>query len=961
MNPERWQEVKNVLATALEIPRLQRPAYLDEKCDGDTSLRSEVESLLADESGVSSFLNENNLAEIISTTFPRSATSWIGQRVGPYRIVDQIGIGGMGEVYRAFRDDQQYRKDVALKVVRTGQDFDSVIHRFKNERQILATLEHPNIARLLDGGTTESGAPYFVMELIEGQPITEYCDQRKLSVGERLLLFSQVCAAVHYAHQRLIIHRDIKPGNILVTPDGSPKLLDFGIAKIIAVDSISAAGDRTLPEFRIFTPRYASPEQIAGQPMTTAADVYSLGVVLYELLTGASPYGATGTSVHEIADAVCTREPRKPSLIVLSPATAANAQTPDITTAADARGTIPGKLSKQLGGDLDNIILMALRKEPARRYASVEQFAEDIRRSLNNLPVAARHDSIRYRTTKFIHRHSVGVAASLAVGISLVSGLGIALHERNVARQQRARAERRFNDVRSLANSLIFDVHDSIKELPGSTPARKMIVDRALEYLNGLVQESAGDLGLQRELAAAYERVGAVQGDYLENNLGDSEGTLVSYKKGLDIRKQIDKTSSDWTDHLALAQSYRLVAHQLWATGDLRSARQQIDQAISISENLSRSQLDNLKILYELSFDHEVSGAIGFPDDPSPDQKTIQEYRRALAADEASLRIQPDDVRTLHGFSIDLSHIGGILEGSDPQGALENYRKALEINQKLAQLSPELRYKRSVAIAYGSIASVYDDIGDYPNAAANDLKDLAIYKEMIQSDPRNALLRQGLAITYANTATALNRIGNIATAIDYSAQAVAIMRSLVESAPKNTRQQFVLAAVLASRATILLSAKKWIAATEGFENARSIYESLSSSGEPENRVNVAACDVKLGESAARSGRDSAAEQFFRQALSIAEPSLSKKSPDLDTLYVAADAYSGLGDLKTKTARQSRQQPDWAAARSLYLQSQATWRKIDHPNHTAPNSFEVGDPKDVAKHLQETELAPPAAR
>jgi eukaryotic-like serine/threonine-protein kinase len=641
---------------------------------------------------------------------------------------------------------------------------------------------------------------------------------------------------------------------------------------------------------------------------------------------------------------------------------AASAQTADIATVADARGTIPSKLSKQLSGDLDNIILMALRKEPSRRYASVEQFAEDIRRSLNDLPVAARNDSVAYRTSKFIQRHRVGVAASLAVGISLVSGLGLALHERNVARQQRARAERRFNDVRSLANSLIFDVHDSIKELPGSTPARKIIVDRALQYLNGLVQESAGDVGLQRELAAAYERVGAVQGDYLENNLGDSEGTLVSYQKGLEIRKQIDSASSDWTDHLALAQSHRLVAHQMWATGDLRSARQQIDQAIAISENLSRTQPDNLKILYELSFDHEVSGAIGFPDDPSPDQKTLQEYRRALAADEASLRIQPDDVRTLHGYSIDLSHIGGMLEGSDPQGALEYYRNELAINQKLAKLSPELRYKRSIAIAYGSIASVYDDLGDYANAVENDLKDLAIYKEMIQSDPKNALLRQGLAITYANTATAMNRTGKTASAIDYSTQAVDIMRPLVAAAPKNTRQQFVLAAVLASRATILLSARKWAAASQEFESARSIYESLANGGEAENRVNVAACDVKLGESSGRSGRDQAAEKYFQRALSIAEPSLSKTPADLDALYVSADAYAGLGDLRMKAAQQSRKQSDWSAARAFYLQSQATWRRIDHPNHTAPNSFEVGDPKDVTRHLHETELAlAPAGR
>ncbi len=960
MTPELWQQVKDVLASALELAPEERAAYLNQACAGNDPLRHEVDRLLVDEQAMAAqFLNETSLATTAASVLSESGRPWIGRRVGAYQVVKLIGAGGMGEVYRAFRADDQYRKEVALKVVRAGQDSDFVVIRFKNERQILASLEHPNIARLLDGGTTEEGTPYLVMELIEGRPIGDYCDARKLTISDRLALFMQVCAAVQYAHQRLIIHRDIKPGNILVTGDGVPKLLDFGIAKILDVATEPGQAEPTLTMFQLLTPQYASPEQVRGEPITTASDVYSLGVVLYELLTGQSPYPRNSGAPQEAARAVCEFEPPKPSTIVRQQRAPASQSTPRSDPEAKAYIGTPDRLAKQLKGDLDNIALMALRKEPQRRYGSAEQFAEDIRRYLAKLPVVARKDTPRYRASKFVTRHKAGVAATAVVALTMIVALVITMQQARIAK-------RRFNDVRSLANSLIFDVHDSIKDLPGSTPARKLIVDRALQYLNVLAQESGGDLGLQRELATAYEKVGVVQGDYLENNLGDSNGTLASYKKALEIRKQIDAASSDWNDHLALAEGYRLVAHQQWATGNLHGARENIDHAIAISEELNKAQPDNSKVMYEVSFDHEVSGTIGYPGDPAATQKIIEDYRRALAEDELSLKLKPDDVRTLHGYSMDLSDIGSILEASDPRAALTNYQKALEINLRLAQLSPELRYRRSVAIAYGSIASVYDDIGDYGNVAENNMKGLEIYQDLNRVDPKNALLRQGLAIAYVNTATAWARVGKTETALDYSGKGVEIMRALVAAAPQNTRQQGKLAAILAARGTILISAKKSDAALTEFESARSIYESLYKAGAADQRANVAACDVKLGEAAAQAGRDQAAAERFHQALTIVETLIATEPPDLDALYTAADAYSGLGEISTKRARQPGQtveqrESNWTEARSLYMQSLSTWHRIEHPNHTAPNSFEVGDPAIVAKELKQAKAALSASR
>ncbi len=555
--------------------------------------------------------------------------------------------------------------------------------------------------------------------------------------------------------------------------------------KILDEPSGPQRADATLTIFRALTPQYASPEQVRGEHITTASDVYSLGVVLYELLTGQSPYPKSASS-QDAGRAVCEFEPSKPSTAVRgrSATSAASSGAETIGGAAS-----PEKLAKQLSGDLDNIVLMALRKESERRYASVQQFADDIRRSLEDLPIMARKDTARYRTSKFVVRHKAGVAAASAIVLVLIAGMAITTREARVA-------ERHFNDVRSLTNSLIFDVHDSIKELPGSTPARKIIIDRALQYLNLLAQESKSDVSLQRELAAAYERVGSVQGDYLENNLGDSEGTLTSYKKALEIRKQIDAKSNDWNDRLALAQEYRLVAHQQWANGDPRGARGPIDRAVAISESLNNEHPNNSKVLYELGFDHEVSGRIGYPGDNSANLKMLQDYRSALAVDEIALKLNPDDVRTLHGYSMDLNDVSNILEVTDPREALKSYQKGLEIDVKLTHLSTDVRFQRSVAIAYGNIASVYDDLGDYRRAVENNLKDLAIYEDLVRADPKNALLQQRLAITYMNTAASSTRAGKLAPAMDYSGRGLEIMRKLVASAPEKAFQRGIFAATL---------------------------------------------------------------------------------------------------------------------------------------------------------------------
>jgi len=396
MNADRWQRLESLFDKARTLSPEARSHFLAEACAGDAALRSNVERLLAAHDSAGDFISTPAIRQFAAND---AHDSIVGRSFGAYRVVSEIARGGMGAVYLAERADGEFERRAALKVIKRGMDTDLVLKRFRAERQILATLEHPNIARLLDGGSTDDGRPYFVMEFIEGESIDDFAESRKLGVRDRLALFLSVCDAVEYAHQRLIIHRDIKPGNILVTADGVPKLLDFGIAKALDPDEDAPTG--TVTGARIMTPEYASPEQIEGLQATVTSDVYSLGVVLYRLLTGGSPYRLTSRDPIMIAEAVRTTEPSKPSMAV--------EQEP--------------RLRHELSGDLDTIVLMALRKEPERRYGSARALADDIRRYLSGEPVRARSDAAGYRAAKFVRRHRATVVASaIAVCVLALGG-----------------------------------------------------------------------------------------------------------------------------------------------------------------------------------------------------------------------------------------------------------------------------------------------------------------------------------------------------------------------------------------------------------------------------------------------------------------------------------------------------------------------------------------------------------
>jgi eukaryotic-like serine/threonine-protein kinase len=529
MATERWRRIEALFAEAAALPAAERAPHLRRRCGGDEDLRREVESLLAADAAAGDFLEQPAVAPAAAPPPP----SAVGRRIGPYAVERHLGAGGMSTVYLAVRADEEYRRQVAIKVFGYGADRADLVERFRAERQILASLDHPNIARLLDGGTTEDGLPYLVMEYVEGLPIDRYCEEGGLGLDERIDLFRQVCAAVQYAHQNLVVHRDIKPSNILVTADGVPHLLDFGIAKLLAGSSLPPAAAATTTGQRLMTPHYASPEQVEGRPVTTATDVYSLGVLLYVLLTGRLPYRLETERVDAVERAVVEQEPERPSAAAAAP------------------------LARRLAGDLDNIVLTALRKEPARRYASVDLLSEDLRRHRTGLPVAARPATVGYRVGKFVGRHRLGVAAAALFAL-VVLGLAATMTVQAVRlARQRDEIQRERDKAVQVAEFLeeIFAAADP-SQARGETVTAREILDRGAGKITA---ELAGQPELQAALAAAIGRA--------YDGLGLYDRAQPLLERSLALRRR------------AFGAAHPEVAESLYALGALHWRRGELDRA----------------------------------------------------------------------------------------------------------------------------------------------------------------------------------------------------------------------------------------------------------------------------------------------------------------------------------------------------------------------------------------------
>ena len=782
-----WSQVRDVVDTVLDLPQAERAQYLNQACP-QPELRKYVDSLILSYEHAGSFL-ESPVSVMEDAGRPdEDGAPWVGRRLGPYRIIEEIGHGGMGAVYRAVRADDQYQKQVAIKLVR-GIHSALMLSRFRAERQILATLEHPNIARLLDGGTTEDGTPYFVMELVEGVAIDQYCDEQRLGVRERLQLFRSACSAVEYAHQKLIVHRDLKPGNILIDKEGVPKLLDFGIAKILSPDSASEP-EVTAPFLRVMTPEYASPEQLAGEPVTTVSDVYSLGVVLYILLTGHRPYEFETRRLEEMESTVRDTDPIRPSVVALrAPETRRVGEGTEKTTpenVAFARGVKPKKLRRQLAGDLDNIVQMALRKQAERRYVSVEQFSEDIRRHLEGRPIRARRETFGYRAQKFVRRNRIGVTAAALVLLSLLAGILATYHEAKIARAQQAKADRRFQDVRELANSLLFELHDGIANLPGATPVRKRLVERALKYLDSLAKEARGDSSLELELAAAYDKVGDVQGQPHEANLGDLAGALASYEKAQSIRESLAKENPNALVLRELIGGYARLSDLQWNSGQqslaLETARKEIPTAQRLL-GLEPNNPENKEVVARSYADQGYKEAM-FGDRNSG----LEVLGRGITMFEQMEAEHPDNLSLRRMLAITYGRVAEI-QRMDSKGyadSLTSFRKAIDALKPVLALDPNNAEVRRVLAYYEhAIGELLDGLNQTTAAISQEHVALASFNALAAADPANAQLQVDVARVRGHIGSLLVESGDPRGALVELQQSIAMLSKMQDA--KNPR------------------------------------------------------------------------------------------------------------------------------------------------------------------------------
>jgi serine/threonine protein kinase len=784
---DQWGRLKEIFDAALRWDPNVRAAALREACGDDQTLLGELESLLADETAARTFL-EQPMPEWVSDRAAHDRDAPPSRmRIGQYRLLRQIGRGGMADVYLASRADKLYQRFVAVKLIGVGEPGKAspdLLSRFRHERQALAVLDHPNIVKLLDGGTTDHGRPYLVMDYVQGMPIDAYCDSHRSSIQERLQLFCEVCAAVHYAHQNLIVHRDLKPSNILVTPDGVPKLLDFGIVKLLRPELWSQTIDLTQSDMRLMTPAYASPEQLRGEPITTASDVYSLGVLLYGLLTGHSPYQVKHQTPLELERAICETQPEKPSTVIdrIEEVRAAHGGPPVVLSPDSVSATREGtsdKLRRRLKGELDTIVLMALRKEPQRRYASAEQFAEDIRRHLKGVPVIACKDTFRYRSGKFIRRHAAALAVAAAVLLLLIAAAAIAISQSRVAQAQHARAQNRFNEVRQLARFMLFELDEALRS--GATRARTSVIAKALDYLDRLAVDASDDVSLQRELIDGYLKVGDLQGNLYGPNLGDQRGARASYQRALRIAEAVQRTDGgNPASSRDVARANQRLAEWLSLSGDAMEAVKRFRAALTVFEGLAAraptdggAQRDLLSAWERLGSTQYVLG------DLQGAHESYQRYRdiaqRLFAADQGSTTA----ARALARADEEIGKILA-LSGQKEQG-LDRLRRGLAAYEALLVADPtNVPLRRAVSVTYTNLGDVLASAGRPTEALTHYRHGLRALERLARDDPGNRQSQRDLGVTFAFLADVLSKTGDTREAREFTTRALDLLRSLAD-------------------------------------------------------------------------------------------------------------------------------------------------------------------------------------
>ncbi len=868
----------DILAPVLECAPEERLSLLARLCDGDADLRGEVEALAAAFERDEGLLEKGLLSGGGELLRRPAESSLKGQLLGPYEIIRELGHGGMGAVYLAVRADDQYRKRVAIKLIKRGLDTDEILSRFRHERQILASLDHPNIARMLHGDTTADGLSYFVMEYVEGVPIDAYCDSKKLSTAARLELFRKVCAAVHYAHQNLVVHRDLKPGNILVTDEGEPKLLDFGIAKLLNPELYGQTIAPTAVALRLMTPDYASPEQARGAKITTASDVYSLGVLLYELLTGHRPYHLKSTERVEIERVICEEQPEKPSTIVKRrediPGDAGTARTITPESVSKTREGEPDKLRRRLEGDLDNIVLMAMRKEPERRYLSAGQLAEDIRLHLEGLPVIARKDTFGYRAGKFIKRNKLGVGIAAAFALLLVVSAVLIVRQSARAGRERDKAQR--------VSGFLVDLFKGSDpgEARGKNVTAREILDKGAARIEneledqpevqatlmdtvGMVYRSLGLYDsaiplLEKSLKLRRETLGGESADTAQS-LSDLGWTLAEAQRSKEAEPLLNeairirrKLLGD--ENQQTAESINLLAYVRKEQGDVDAAEALYRESLALRRKIFGTthhdvaqSLNNLALLLSEKGNYEAADQLY--------QETLDIDRKLTGAED------PEALTHLANYALLKDSRGEYDAAEKLYGQVVAARRKVQGNEH-----PNL------AVSLNNLAETLRQKGDYTAAEPLYREALAIFIKQTGEDNLSvATLTQNLARMFYDK-------GDYTAAEPLYRKALPVYRK--QLGDENART----ARTLSNLAQLLYEKGDTAAAEQQLRQALQTQRKLY----PQGHKDVAATLVALGRLLTDTNRAAEAEGFLREASEMRRAKLPAGN------YQIAEAQSALG-------------------------------------------------------------------
>jgi len=896
---ERWTQIEALFQEAADLQPASREAFLQERYGDDPQLRDEVLSLLRYDTGVSPVTTESPLLDALQA----SAASLVadapsaGRMLGPYRIEREIGRGGMSVVYLAARADGEFRKRVAIKLIKRGMDTQAVVERFRRERRILAALEHPAIARLLDGGTTADGLPWIAMEYVEGLPIHRYCLERKLSVEAICRLFDKVCDAVAYAHRSLVVHRDLKPSNILVAPDGNPKLLDFGIAKLLDDADESPDGPLTRGQTRPLTPEYASPEQLRGGAVGTSSDVYSLGVVLYELLAGRRP------------------DKNEPASL-----------------AALRLGRDPG-WAKRLTGDLDTILQKALQAEPERRYLTVEQFQSDIRRHLAGLPVSARAETWRYRFGKFLRRHPIATPVVAAAALVAIVAAVLIVRAEKEAQVQREKSDQRLGQLVALANTTLFDVNGTDAKQPGATQARLEIVRKTLASLDSLNTESGNDVRVQAALASAYERAALLQGSPLQPNLGDRRGAEQSFTKALAVLS----TALARADTPALDVQEVSVRNEfgtlLSDVGRRDEALVQFRRARDLAVKIITREPGNLEA-HKLGDDAQIDiGQITKYTDPPGTRDAAMKLLPSL---QAQVRDHPSDADGILRLASLWSLIGSTFDReSKNDQALDSFRKSAALREKLYALRPrDTQVQHDLLIAYGHLGDITGSplfVGayDYRGGVVWYRKAAAIAAKMAEADPSNVQARSDEGVALARVGSSLEAAGDDRAALDSFRQAEALLGPLFAASPENQSLAERVSLLYLFRGRSLLKLGDNPHALDSLERVVSVCRVvLKAHTSGQCQLSIWTGTAFLASSLAAAGRLDEALREADEAIKYADRARSISSPNAGKY--AARAFAAQGDVRLAMAKRASgadRAAQFHSAAESFRNALASWRKV----------------------------------